>query len=62
MKLFFIFLIFFITKIGKKRCKNNTIEDKNDAIKDKKSELDSIIKEFRELITLFKFRFEKKNA
>ena len=54
-----MFFVFFITKIGKKRCKNDTSEDKNDTIEDKKSELDSIIKEFREIITMYKFRFKK---
>ena len=37
------------------RCKNNTVEDK-------KSELSLIIKEFKELISLYKFRHEEKST
>ena len=55
----FLFVLFFYYKDGKKRCKNDTIGEKNDTIDNKKFELDSIIKEFREIITMYKFRFEK---
>ena len=46
---------FFITNMKSTRCKNNTIEDK-------KYELSSIIKEFRRLIGLYRFRYETKST
>ena len=50
-----IFFNFFITNMELTKCKNNTIDHR-------KIELCLIIKEFRELISLYRFIFEKKST